>query len=137
MESSSNKRAYARYNYEAPIMYASEENRYAYYGAKTLNYSLGGLYFEAPYPLQQGMVISIRRADNSPEAKVLSKYTEHLAEVKWCKAIDSRDKHTFGAGVMFRTPVAEGKLVSIIGQLSHTPILREVTGRSYRSHYNH
>jgi len=108
MEASSNKRAYARHNSEAPIMYASEENQYAYYGAKTLNYSMGGLYFEGPYPLQQGMVISIRKADNSTHAKVLSKYTEHLAEVKWCKKIDFKDKHIFGAGVMFQAPVAGG-----------------------------
>lgn len=109
MEAHSNKRAYARFNLEAPIMYASEENLYAFYGAKALNYSLGGLCFETPYPLQQGTVISIRKADHTPESKIPSKYKEHLAEVKWCKEIVSEDKRAFGAGVMFHRLVAEGE----------------------------
>ena len=103
MQENFNKRAYARCHSEARIMYASEENRYAYYGARALNYSPGGLYLETPYPLQRGMVISIRKADNSPVAKRSSKYTEHLAEVKWCREIDSEDTPAFGAGVMFQT----------------------------------
>jgi hypothetical protein len=109
MEAYSNKRVYARYNLDAPIMYASEENRYAYYGAKTLNYSKGGLCFETPYPLQQGMVISIRKADHTPESRISSKYTEQLAEVKWCKEIFYEDRHAFGAGVMFQAIAAEDK----------------------------
>jgi len=107
MEAISNKRVYARYNYETPIMFASRENRYAFYGARTLNCSMGGLYFEGPYPLQQGMVISIMRADNSPEAKLLSKYSEQLAEVKWCKKVESENQRAFGAGVMFQAPAVE------------------------------
>jgi len=115
MEAHSNKRAYARFNSEAPIMYASEGNRFAYYGAKTLNYSMGGLYFETHYPLQQGTVISIRKADDTPESKVSSEYVEHFAEVRWCNEIISEDKHTFRAGVMFQSLAAEGKPSFLIG----------------------
>lgn len=93
MSADSEKRAYDRRCSEAPIMYAPfVENQYSFYGAKMHNYCTEGMYFETAYPVRQGMIVSIRRADYSADCKGASTYTELQAEVKWCKAIFRRKK---------------------------------------------
>ncbi|MDF1593318.1 MAG: hypothetical protein P1P89_17530 [Desulfobacterales bacterium] len=108
MSADAEKRAYDRRCSEAPIMYAQfVENQYSFYGAKMHNYCTGGMYFETDYPVRQGMIVSIRRADYSADCKGASTYTELQAEVKWCKAILDTDKPYYGAGVKFFIPVVD------------------------------
>lgn len=102
------KRTCRRYFADAPIMYAQFiENQYCFYGAKMCNYSMGGMYFETSYPVREGMVVSIRRADCSADSKGESTYTEHRAEVKWIKLIEAMDKPHYGAGVKYFYPVVD------------------------------
>lgn len=102
------KRAYGRYGADAPIMYAQfVENQYCFYGAKMFNYSTGGMYFETRYPVREGMIVSIRRADSSADYKGASTYTEHRAEVKWYKVVRDAGKPYYGAGVKYFSPVAD------------------------------
>ena len=108
MSADSEKRAYGRYCADAPIMYAQfVENQFCFYGAKMFNYSTGGMYFETHYPVREGMLVSIRRADCSADYKGASIYTEHRAEVKWCKVLKDADKSCYGAGVKYFSPVAD------------------------------
>ncbi|MEW6671783.1 MAG: hypothetical protein AB1427_08765 [Thermodesulfobacteriota bacterium] len=100
------KRAYHRCFAQASIMYAQfVENQYCFYGAKMFNYSMGGMYFETEYPVRQGMIVSIRRADYSADCKEAATYTEHRAEVKWYKVLRDKDKPCYGAGVKYFLPV--------------------------------
>jgi len=108
MSAGSEKRAYDRHCSEAPIMYAQFiENQYSFYGAKMVNYSKGGMGFETEYPVRQGTIVSIKRADYSADCRGASTYTEHKAEVRWCKAIRDTIKPYFGAGVKYFGPVVE------------------------------
>jgi len=108
MSVDSEKRACDRQCAEAPIMYARHiENQYSFYGAKMHNYCTGGMYFETDYPVRQGMIVSIRRADYSADCRGASTYTEHRAEVKWCKAIRDKVKPYYGAGVKFFSPFVD------------------------------
>jgi len=108
MSADSEKRAHNRCCDEAPIMYAQlTENQYCFYGAKMVNYSKGGMYFETGYPVRQGLIVSIKRADYSADCRGASTYTELRAEVKWCKANLDTDKPYYGAGVKFFSPVVD------------------------------
>lgn len=102
------KRSYDRCCAEAPIMYSQFiENQFCFYGARMFNYSVGGMYFETDYPVRPGLVVSIRRADYSPDSKGAATYTEHKAEVKWFKVIGEENKPHYGAGVKYFMPVTD------------------------------
>ena len=108
METNSEKRIYERRYLKAPIMFAQyTDKRYCYYGAFMHNYSMGGIYFESSYPLQQGKLISIKRANCSPASWGKSNYREYRAEVKWCKEIVASDKLLYGTGVKYFEPITE------------------------------
>jgi len=108
MSADTEKRACSRYCDEAPIMYAQFiENQYCFYGARMYNYSIGGMYFETSYPVREGMLVSIRRADCSADSRGESTYTEHRAEIKWYKIIEDKDKPYYGAGVKYFKPVVD------------------------------
>lgn len=108
MDSNSEKRTHERTHFKAPIMYAQyPENQYCFYGAQLCNYSKGGLYFESPYAVQKGMLITIRRANYAPESTGKSIYTELQAKVQWRRKIVSLDQPCYGVGVKYLEPIAD------------------------------
>lgn len=107
MDAKSDKRAYARFYAKANVVCVMEGDQYHCYDAQMFNYSIGGMYLETSQPLQQGMSISIRKPDWVSDVSDPLSYTEHLAEVKWCKQIVTPDRTYYGAGVEYFKPNTE------------------------------
>ena len=100
------KRRHTRYNYENPIMYCCYyENPYCYYGAKMVNYSNGGLYFESNYPLNPGSYLCVNRSQTSPGDYHDEIYKVHRMEVKWCHKLGENHKTGYGVGVKHIDPI--------------------------------
>ncbi|MBW1842222.1 MAG: SpoIIE family protein phosphatase, partial [Deltaproteobacteria bacterium] len=61
------KRSADRHYEESSIMYSRfSDHPYSYYGAKMLNYSKNGIYFESKYSIDPGTKISVRKAYYAP-----------------------------------------------------------------------
>ena len=104
------KRSHARSNYEGPIMYSYYcGNPYCYYGAKMLNHSDGGFYFETNYELHLGSHLCVNRAHSSPDGYKDETYKVHLMEVKWCQKLLENNKTGYGVGVKYIDPICHQK----------------------------
>jgi len=100
------KRSHARSNCEGPIMYSyCYGNPYCYYGAKMVNYSHGGFYFESNYALHLGSHLCVNRAHCSPGGYQDETYKVHRMEVKWCQNLLENNKTGFGVGVKYIDPI--------------------------------
>jgi Tfp pilus assembly protein PilZ len=85
------KRAYKRYDYEAPIEYKHYDKN-DYYAAKMYNYSMGGMYFESDYDIQLGANIYIKMNTYSADTP---------GKVTWCKEYSASDSSYYGVGVQY------------------------------------
>ncbi len=85
------KRAYERYDYEAPIEYKHYDKN-DYYAAKMYNYSMGGMYFESDYDIQLGANIYIKMNTYSADTP---------GKVTWCKEYSASDSSYYGVGVQY------------------------------------
>ena len=100
------KRSHSRSNYEGPIMYSYYHgNPYCYYGAKMVNYSHGGFYFESNCALHLGSHLYVNRAHSSPGGYQDETYKVHRMEVKWCQKLLENNKTGFGVGVKYIDPI--------------------------------
>ena len=101
------KRLYERSNLKTSIMYSYEDKKFCFYGAQVCNCSMGGVYIESQYPLEKGMQITIRRANDNPATQGEAAYMELMAEVKWCKEIPLPETSHYGAGIQYFIPISE------------------------------
>ena len=101
MESIPEHRDGHRHKHKANILLETYRSG-AYYQAKMLNYSLGGMYFESDYAPLPGTEIYIG-IENSPYDANADVYR---AQVRWRKQLtDERSKYSFGVGVKYSQPV--------------------------------
>lgn len=107
MAANEEKRKFQRAELRASIMYAYKDKKFCFYGAKMHNFSPGGIYIESKYLLQEGMQITIRRANDTPSCQEEAPYRELMAEVKWCKEILHSGQPHYGAGAQYFNPVIE------------------------------
>ena len=84
------KRAYERYDYEAPIGYKYYDKN-DYYDAKIYNYSMGGMCFESDYAIQHGADIYIKMNNYSSDASGPEAYEGYRGKVIWCKEYPASD----------------------------------------------
>ena len=111
MTEAGGKRTDRRHACNARIMW-TQLNRVAttygeevYYGARVLNFSKSGLYFETEYPLKPGITILFRLEGSCSgvydveDGECLR--TISLAEVKWCRDLISKGEAYFGIGARY------------------------------------
>jgi len=85
------------------------ENPYCYYGAKMVNHSIGGVYFESRYPLEPGSVIFFNRASYSLDDYSPDTYKPHRVLVKWCREMPGKKDGYYGIGVEFFDPLTSAR----------------------------
>ncbi|UCD88641.1 MAG: SpoIIE family protein phosphatase, partial [Desulfobacterales bacterium] len=76
-----------------------------YYGAKMINYSNSGFYFESNYPLNPGAYLCVNRAHTSPGNFHVETYKVHRMEVRWCHKLLEKHKTGYGVGVKYIDPI--------------------------------
>ena len=118
--STSNKRAYSRKTYEAPVMYTNY-NTENYYTAKMYNSSLSGVYFESERTLQPESDICIKmitQLSEEPEPDVCKAYPCR-GRVKWCKKIHKSGISCYGIGIQYlaESHTVDGGKVRGLGRL--------------------
>lgn len=100
MDPNLENRDYFRYKYRAKILLETYSTG-AYYQAKMLNYSRGGLYFESDYAPLPGTDIYIG-IENSPYDFGADIYR---AQVRWrTKLSKKKSKYSYGVGVRYNHP---------------------------------
>ena len=100
MDSSLENRDDFRYKHKAKI-FLEIYSTGAYYQAKMLNYSRGGLYFETDYAPLPGTDIFIS-IENSPYDFGADVYR---AQVRWRTELSKKkSKYSFGVGVRYNQP---------------------------------
>lgn len=100
MDPNLENRDYFRYKYRAKILLEAYSTG-AYYQAKMLNYSRGGLYFESDYAPLPGTDIYIG-IENSPYDFGADLYR---AQVRWrTKLSKKKSKYSYGVGVRYKYP---------------------------------
>ena len=98
--STSNKRAYSRKTYEAPIMYTNYDTE-NYCPAKMYNTSLNGMYFESESSLQPESDICIKRVTHLSEEPEPEVCKACRARVKWCEKINKSGISCYGIGLQY------------------------------------
>ncbi|UCE54431.1 MAG: hypothetical protein JSV31_03025 [Desulfobacterales bacterium] len=107
METYTEKRAYKRSNYFAPIA-LSYFNKEHCFEAQTLNHGAGGMFFKSSFFLQPGATVYIRvkkfhlNGSYSGNCEGLRSVT--LADVKWCREIPDANVPSYGIGVKYFEP---------------------------------
>ncbi len=94
------KRNYSRNNYKAHILY-SDYATDNYIDAEMLNYSLGGMYFEASQESQPGSDICVKMVKYSPDTLGPEAYKAYRAKIKWCKKKHKKSASRYGLGVQY------------------------------------
>ena len=90
-----------RYKRKAKILLEAPPSG-AYYKAKMINFSRGGMYFESDYAPLPGTEIFIG-IESSPYDFSADVYR---AQVRWRKELsDQRSKYAFGVGVKYNQPI--------------------------------
>jgi hypothetical protein len=100
MEPGTDNRDDVRYKHKAKILLETHSNG-AYYRAKMLNYSRGGLYFESDFAPLPGtdILISIAKSPYDFSADV------YHAQVRWRTELPpNKSKYSFGVGVRHSQP---------------------------------
>lgn len=104
MQNHTEKRSCGRHYQEMPITVAYFNTSH-YRRAKMLNYSEGGIYFEADFSFQPRTSIYIRiekETTDLPEGRIHSGFRSvALGEVKWCKEISETESGKYGMGVKY------------------------------------
>lgn len=108
MHSYKEKRSFERYHCKVPIICA-HYNKEDYCGARTVNYSKGGLCFESDSPFRPGENVFIRTSksfsqDADPEIHDGFRLVT-LAEVRWLKEKPGPAASRYGVGVKYHIPV--------------------------------
>jgi hypothetical protein len=104
---STDKRRYERIRCEAAVEW-SYFNQDVYFGAKLINFSKSGVYFETDRELKPGASIFLNTKRISP-SMIKSKDRQRprsvsLGEVQWCLDLSAGDKSCYGVGVRFPFP---------------------------------
>ena len=94
------KRAYARYDHDTPIVYAFQDSD-QFNKARLCNYCEGGMCFEARKALEPGSDIYIMMENFSPDADGAEFYDGYLAEVRWCRKVTMKNADQFIVGVKY------------------------------------
>lgn len=111
MDSNPEHRDNTRFPYEAPLTLENLEVG-ELHGARMINYSDTGLYFESDYVMQLGTELYIG-ITNSPYAAESDVYECYLAEIKWRKPlIKSSYYYGYGARYLELKPVAKERFKS-------------------------
>lgn len=102
--SAKDKRAYRRYEYQAPIVY-EYGNTNSYYEATMCNHSMGGMCFESHYALPKGVEIFIKMKNFAPDSSGPESRAGYRAEVRWCMELEDNDSRHYKIGVNYFEPV--------------------------------
>jgi hypothetical protein len=94
------KRAYARFDEDAAIVYAFQDSD-QFEKARLCNYCKGGMCFEAHTAIEPGSDIYIMMENFSPDAEGAEFYDGYLAEVRWCRKVNVRNVDQFVVGVKY------------------------------------
>jgi hypothetical protein len=94
------KRAYARYEHDTPIVYAFQDSD-QFNKARLCNYCKGGMCFEARNALEPGSDIYIMMENYLPDADDAEFYDGYLAEVRWCRKTNMKKVDQFIVGVKY------------------------------------
>jgi len=107
METYTEKRAYKRCNYNAPIAF-SYFNKEHCFEAQTLNHGPGGMCFKSSFFLQPGATVYIRVKEFHPDGSCSGNCeglrSATLADVKWCREIPDANVSSYGIGVKYYEP---------------------------------
>lgn len=99
-----NQRSYERYGYETQVQYACSDEK-KYYDAKMCNYSNGGMYFETPYPVEEGSKLYIKMKNYSPSGSGPEAYETYYGKAKWVAPYAGSDTPYYGVGVQYKKSV--------------------------------
>jgi hypothetical protein len=137
------RRAFHRDKCETPIRYEEVEER-IFRDSKILNFSRGGLCFEADRYLGVRSIVNINVVDPTPGAFGPEGYYAYLGEVRWCGQLSSNGKTFIGIGVQFMMKSREipnkhlrpGKFsCNLCGDLTMTRHVQEVLSYVYLCPY--
>ena len=108
MDSNSEKRAFARRDWNASIEF-SYFNRTHSYNASVVNVSAGGMCFQSHQFLQPGTTVYIRLKKFSsldfPRGSEEGLRCMSLAQVKWCQEQPGLESGAYDVGVKYQAPV--------------------------------
>jgi sigma-B regulation protein RsbU (phosphoserine phosphatase) len=108
-------RKYERHQHEATIMFTcSPDHSFCFYGAKMMNHSIGGVYFESRYSVEPGTIISFSKAVYTVDSYESSVYKTHRVKVKWCSGISDNQEPLFGIGAEYMDPSMLGEKAPMI-----------------------